>query len=276
MDVWLNRCEVQKTFKSDTSLLVWISHDSQRSTLSLRPLSKTIEAILFSTNFPYICEMKRTILFVFCLAFLLPTFSYAQRIYQLSGLVISENGQEPLPFVTVRVNHTRRGAVSNGDGFYSIPVSQYDTVYFSHVGYHMTKFVVGDYLRDYRRENATYIYAIHYLLEDTLTLPEVMIFPYDTPEELKTAILNMEAQGTPEAIARANLSPDVIDAIIQTLPVDGEERLMVGRQMYYEYYQNRQLLPNASLDPVAAMRLLQYVAEKARRKRDKDLNYWED
>ena len=207
---------------------------------------------------------------------LLPFLAQGQQIYQLSGLLISEAGQQPVPYVTVQVNSSRRGTLSNEEGFYSIPVSEFDTIYFSHVGYFRASFVVADYLKNYTRDNATYLYAINYLREDTLTLPEVTIFPYDTPEELKTAILNMDAQGTPDAIARANLSPQVIDAIIQTLPVDGEERLMVGRQMYYDFYQNRQLLQTASLDPIAAMRLLQYIAEKTKRKKDKDLNYWED
>lgn len=219
--------------------------------------------------------MKKWLYLAVLTLLLAPWSAQGQKIYQLSGLVISEKGQEPVPFVTVQINHSRRGAIGNAEGFYSIPVTRYDTVYFTHVGYHRSMLVVEDYLQDYRRENATYIYAIHYMVEDTLTLPEVMIFPYDTPEELRTAIVNMESQGSPEAIARANLSPEVIDAIIQTLPVDGEERLLVGRQMYYEYYQNRQLLRTASLDPIAAMRLLQYVAEKAKRKRDKNLNYWE-
>lgn len=219
--------------------------------------------------------MKKWLYLAALMLFLVPWNAQGQKIYQLSGLVISEKGQEPIPFVTVQINHTRRGAIGNEEGFYSIPVTLYDTVYFTSVGYHRSMLVVEDYLQDYRRENATYIYAIHYMVEDTLTLPEVMIFPYDTPEELRTAILNMESQGSPEAIARANLSPDVIDAIIQTLPVDGEERLLIGRQMYYEYYQNRQILQTASLDPLAALRLLQYVAEKAKKKRDKNLNYWE-
>ncbi len=219
--------------------------------------------------------MKKWLYLSICILLLVPALAQGQKIYQLSGLVISENGQEPIPFVTVQINSSRRGAIGNDEGFYSIPVTRFDTIFFTHVGYHRSMLIVENYLREYRRENATYIYAIHYMLEDTLTLPEVMIFPYDTPEELRTAIINMEAQGSPEAIARANLSPEVIDAIIQTLPIDGEERLLIGREMYYEYYQSRQLIQTASIDPIAAMRLLQYVAEKAKRKRDKNLNYWE-
>ena len=89
--------------------------------------------------------MKKLLqLFTFSLL-LLPTLVSAQEgVYQLSGLIISENGQEPIPFVTVQINHSRRGAIGNAEGFYSIPVSLYDTVYFSHVGYHKSALVVAD------------------------------------------------------------------------------------------------------------------------------------
>ncbi|MEM9932692.1 MAG: carboxypeptidase-like regulatory domain-containing protein [Bacteroidota bacterium] len=198
-----------------------------------------------------------------------------QEIYQLSGMIISETSESAVPYVTVRVNNTRRGVVSNSEGFYSIPVTEYDTLYFNHVGFHPTKFVIRDYLRTYS-VNSQYIYAVNYMREDTLTLAPVVIFPYNTPEEIKTAVVNMDIlENTPESFAKANLDPTVMDAIIKTLPVDGDERLMVGRQMYYDYYQNKNLVPTAGLNPLAAMRLLQYVVEKSKRRKDKDLNYWE-
>ncbi|MEM6763649.1 MAG: carboxypeptidase-like regulatory domain-containing protein [Bacteroidota bacterium] len=198
-----------------------------------------------------------------------------QEIYQLSGMIISETSESAVPYVTVRVNNTRRGVVSNSEGFYSIPVTEYDTLYFNHVGFHPTKFVIRDYLRTYS-VNSQYIYAVNYMREDTLTLAPVVIFPYNTPEEIKTAVVNMDIlENSPESFAKANLDPTVMDAIIKTLPVDGDERLMVGRQMYYDYYQNKNLVPTAGLNPLAAMRLLQYVVEKSKRRKDKDLNYWE-
>lgn len=198
-----------------------------------------------------------------------------QQIYQLSGMIISETSESAIPYVTVRVNNTRRGVVSNSEGFYSIPVTENDTLYFNHVGFHPASFVIRDYIRTYT-VSSQYIYAVNYMREDTLTLNPVVIFPYNTPEEIKTAVVNMDIlENTPESFARANLDPNVMDAIIKTLPVDGDERLMVGRQMYYDYYQNRNLLPTAGLNPLAAMRLLQYVVEKSKKRKNKDLNYWE-
>lgn len=205
----------------------------------------------------------------------LPALLPAQNIYQFSGLVLSQGRQEPIPFVTVQVNRSRRGTLCNTEGFYSIPVSDYDTLYFSHIGYQPTRLVVAEYMQKYPQKDAVYIYAIHYLLEDSVTLPVVNIFPYDTPEELKTAIVNMSSAGSLDAIARANLSAEVIDAIIQTLPVDADERLLVAQQMYYQQYSQKNLLPMAAIDPLAAARMLQYVADRVKKKKAKDLNYWE-
>ncbi|MEM6260881.1 MAG: carboxypeptidase-like regulatory domain-containing protein [Bacteroidota bacterium] len=218
----------------------------------------------------------KTCLLVCLLA--LPFFGYTQAqsgIYQLSGLIISQADNEPIPYVTVQVNHSRRGTISNEEGFYSIPVTEYDTVFFTHVGFKRLAFPVREYLKNYPNRNPVYLYAIHYMRRDTFTLPTINIFPYDTPEELRTAIVNMDPTGTPEAIARENMNPEVIDAIIQTLPVDGDERLQIGRQMYYDYFQQRNLIPTVGLDPLAAMRLLQYVADKSEKRKNKDLHYWE-
>lgn len=210
-----------------------------------------------------------------------PAIAFSQQVkprevvYQLSGLVISRTNMEPVPYATLQINHSLRGAVTNEEGFFSIPVTEKDTVYFRHLGFDEAKLVIKDYMREYRQENSVYLYVIQYIKEDTFTLDPVTIFPYKTPEELKTAVLNMNPEGTPDAIARENLSPEIIDAIIKTLPKDAGERLQVGQQMYYDYYRTRDLLPTAGLDPLAAMRMLQYIVEKTKKKKAKDLNYWE-
>jgi len=221
----------------------------------------------------------RSLITVVCLA--LPLWLGAQetgphRVYQMSGMVVSQETNEAIPYVRVQVNHSRQGTIANAEGFYSIPVTADDTLYFSHVGYHPSFLIIADYLNRYKG-TSQYLYSINYLREDTLTLQVVNIFPYKTPEELKTAVVNMDVlTGSPEQIARQNLDPEVLHAIIQTLPKDGEERIMVARQRYYDYYQNKNLLPGVGLDAVAAMRLLQHVVEKSKKRNNKDLNYWEN
>ncbi|MEM7373063.1 MAG: carboxypeptidase-like regulatory domain-containing protein [Bacteroidota bacterium] len=199
------------------------------------------------------------------------------KVYQFSGLVISRSNDRAIPFVRIQVNKTRRGAVTNSEGFYSIPVGYLDTLHFSHLGYHGSKLVVSEYLREYQGDMSQYIYAINYMLEDSFAIDTVFIFPYDTPEELRTAVVNMEIPtNTLEDFARENLDPKTLHTLMATLPVDGSERLAVARNMYFDSYQTKNLLPTIGFDPIAATRLLQYVAQRARRRKNKDLNYWED
>ncbi|GAB4412793.1 MAG: hypothetical protein OHK0039_19110 [Bacteroidia bacterium] len=212
--------------------------------------------------------------------FFLPLLVSAQdyKVYQISGLVISKTTEEPIPYVRIQVNHTRQGAISNSEGFYSVPVGLGDTLYFSHIGYHQAKLIVYDYMEEYQGDiSSQYIYAINYLLEDTFALDSVFIFPYDTPEELRTAVVNLDISTDPlTQNARDNLDPKKLHAVMATLPVDGNERLMVARQMYFDYYQTKNLMPTVGFDPLTATRVLQEVLARTRKKKNKDLNYWED
>lgn len=201
------------------------------------------------------------------------------KVFQFSGLLIdgsNPDSAKAIPYARIRVNHTRQGALTNEDGFYSIPVGYYDTLYFSHVAYFPDRLIVANYLRDYQG-NTPYIYAINYLIENPSAIDTVYIFPYNTPEEIRSYVLNMDGDpNSPEALAARNLDPRVMDALISSLPVDVGERVMVGRQMYYSYYENRNLLPAAiSFNPVAAAALLQYILARTEKRKNKDLNYWE-
>ncbi|MEZ4828288.1 MAG: carboxypeptidase-like regulatory domain-containing protein [Bacteroidia bacterium] len=215
--------------------------------------------------------------FLLILPVLLSAQSTNPNILQISGMIISKTTSEPVPYVKVQINHTRNGAMSNSEGFYSIPVGLGDTLYFTHIGFHDSKLIVRDYMESYKGDKSQYIYVVNYLLEDEYYLEPVNIFPYDTPEELRTAVINMDIlDNSLDQIARENLDPRTLHAIMETLPIDGGERLMVARQMYYDYYQQKNLLPTASIDPITATRLLQYIVQQSQKRKNKDLNYWEN
>ena len=226
--------------------------------------------------------MSKSIRAIAILLFSLPLFLSGQvqqsGIYQISGMAVSKTSGEPIPYVRIQVNHSRRGAMSNGEGFYSIPVSSADTLYFNHIGYHQGKLVLRDYLKEYQGDlSSGYLYVVNYLLEDSLTLDTVYIFPYDTPEELRTAVINMDLMESPlEKAARENLDPATLHTLMASLPVDGNERLMVAQQMYYDYYRTKNIAPTVGFDPIAATRLLQYIVNKTKKKKVRDLNYWDD
>ncbi len=200
-----------------------------------------------------------------------------EPIYQLSGMVLSATTGEPIPFVSVRVGRTRRGTVANAEGFYSLPVVRGDTLYFSAVGYKRGRFILNEYLTAYQGDTSTgYLYAVHYLVEDTIELPTVRISAIRTPEELKTALLNVPLE-TQTQVARDNVSPEILAYFLQNLPADPQERLKVAEQRYRDLYYNRTLRPvYPILDPIAAYRLVRYLTEKAQIKREKIYDYWTD
>ncbi|MEO0897849.1 MAG: carboxypeptidase-like regulatory domain-containing protein [Bacteroidota bacterium] len=207
----------------------------------------------------------------------IPSFAQEEdEIYQFSGIVVDADSMKPIPYVRVTINHTRNGALTSEEGYYSLPVNVNDTLYFGHIGYRDSKLIIKDYLDNYKGSKTQYIYVVNYLYRDTFYLDPVVIFPYDTPEEIRTAVLNMDADPNSLASrARENLDAGILHSIMASLPIDGNERLMVARQRYYNYYQNKTLLPTASLDPLAAVQMLRYIVDKAKKRRNKDLNYWE-
>ncbi len=209
----------------------------------------------------------------------LPILAWAQEptVYQLSGMVLSATTGEPIPYVSIRVGRTRRGTVSNADGFYSLPVLRGDTLIFSAVGYKRARFSVSDYLNAYTGDTTEgFIYAVHYLVEDTIELPAVKILSIRTPEELKTALLNIPLETQTQTV-RDNVSPELIAYFMQNLPADPQERVKIAQQRYRDLYYERTLRPTYPiLDPIAAYRLVRYLAEKARVKREKIYDYWRD
>jgi hypothetical protein len=202
-----------------------------------------------------------------------------KRVYQLSGLIVNHATHEAIPYVQVRVGNRRGGTVCNLEGFYSIPVVATDTIYFSSIGFHRTEMVVSEYLKEYQGDpNSPYVYAINYLEEDSITLGIVDIFPYNTPGKLRTAIIETDVPEDVESVnARNNMNPKVMDQLIQSLTVDEGERVMVARQMYYNQQMQSRVAPTMTLfDPLAVYRLLKYINDKAKVRKAKSLEYWND
>jgi CarboxypepD_reg-like domain len=202
-----------------------------------------------------------------------------KRVYQLSGLVVNRSSHEAVPYVQVSIAGRRSGVVANGDGFYSIAVGERDTILFSSLGFRTTRFVFANYLAEYQGDaNSAYVYAINYIEEDSIMLTGITIFPYDTPLKLRTAIIETDVpEDVESANARDNLNPKVMDQLISSLHIDEGERMMVARQLYYNQQMHKAVAPTMPLfDPIAVYRLLRYVNDKAKLRKDKNLNYWNE
>ncbi|MGQ9863587.1 MAG: carboxypeptidase-like regulatory domain-containing protein [Bacteroidia bacterium] len=224
-----------------------------------------------------VLSQKNYWLWVGLFELLSPLQAQSTKVYQLSGMVLHSTTSEPIPSVRIRINHSRRGGIANEEGFYSLPVLIDDTLYFSALGYKPTRFILRTYLQSYTGDTTEgFIYAIQYMQEDTITLPEVRIIDIKTPEELKTALLNIPLEEYTRT-ASENVSPELIAYFLENLPPDPSERIKVAQQRYKDLYYQRNTRPMYPiLDPIAVYRLVEYLSKKAKVKKEKVYDYWPD
>ncbi|TDN87421.1 TonB-linked SusC/RagA family outer membrane protein [Salegentibacter sp. 24] len=82
--------------------------------------------------------------FKFLILFLLPLSMWAQGI-EVSGTVISEDDQMPLPGVTIQVEGTNKGVITDFDGNYTIKnVDPQATLVYSYLGFQTKKIAVNN------------------------------------------------------------------------------------------------------------------------------------
>jgi hypothetical protein len=208
-------------------------------------------------------------------------YAWAQqepKVYQLSGLVLNRSTNEPIPYAVIQINHSRRRAICNQNGFFSIPVIATDTLNFFSLAYFSNKIVMQDFLSAYEGDTISYLlYVTHLMIEDDIDLPEIHIRPYETPEEVRLALINMPLdENSPAAIAARNVSPEVLAYMVENLPLDDAERRgAAGKQYYLRYvYQNR--LATVGVDPFAVYQLVNYFSQKSKQKKKKTYDYWPD
>src|SRR3989344_2121639 len=77
------------------------------------------------------------------------SFSFAQkgedslRLIQLSGVVVSSDSLEQMPYATIFDKTVGRGTLADFFGFFSIVVQPGDTILFRYFGHHESSFIRG-------------------------------------------------------------------------------------------------------------------------------------
>jgi hypothetical protein len=198
-------------------------------------------------------------------------------IYQLSGMVLGPKNGEPIAYASISINKENRGGFTNETGFFSLPVTARDTLYFNRLGYKETSVAVQQLIEENKPQNR-YLYTVQFLEEDTMRTEPVEVYPYNDPHEIKMALINMP---TP---TEADI--EAAESSLSMMPTDIYERgrnkqamgaQAMARQQFYRSYGVRNTRPYATLiDPAQIVRLIQYMGEKSKEKQEKVYNYWPD
>ena len=228
--------------------------------------------------------MRYQIFVILCLAFVIQQASLkaqnlSPKVWQLSGMVLDRSTGTPIPYVKITVNGGNRIGICNAEGFYSLPVVATDTLHFSCVGYRRSKLLIGEYQRAYGGDTASpYVYEIHYLIQDSITLPTIVIYPYRNATDIKMAILNQNTPFEAEiASLQSNVSPELMSYMLSNLPTDEAERLQVARMRQEAMMSQRGIRPAVNLvDPVAIFNLIDYMNRQSKTRRDRIIRSFDE
>lgn len=116
-------------------------------------------------------------------------FAIAQdepKIIQFTGVVFTPDSTSVIPGVHIYVPSVGRGTTTNPYGFFSMPVTEGDSIVFSSVGFKKRSYVIPAHDKEHSLK------LIVTLEEDISFLDEVEIFPYPSEAMFKKAVLAMD------------------------------------------------------------------------------------
>jgi hypothetical protein len=126
--------------------------------------------------------------FIFIIFTTLNCFSQSpdRDLIQFSGVIVSRDSLNSLPFCNIIIKNTRRGTMTDFYGFFSFVAQKKDTIEISSVGYKRAVFIIPDTLTVNRYS------LIQALSSDTMMLSETVIYPWPTAEQFRQAFLKVK------------------------------------------------------------------------------------
>ncbi len=168
-----------------------------------------------------------------------------RQLIQFSGVVLDQDSLTPIPFVSIVVKGTQRGAVSDLYGFFNMIIRPGDELEFYAITHKNRSYKVPDTLKQ------KYYYAIQVLDKDTINLPPIEVYPWPTKEDFRRAFLALDLNETDAERADKNLLRDEMSYLERTQPASASESYKIAMQAYYtKVYTSGQQPVNNLLNPI--------------------------
>lgn len=206
-----------------------------------------------------------------CLIFASSFTAYAQPddadLVQFSGVVVTGDSLEAVPFVNVIIQDSRRGTMSDVNGYFSFVAQEGDSITFSAIGFHRQQIVLPDALEENKYS------MIQILHRDTIELAEAVIYPWPTREQFREAFLALEVPETDAERAARNLArADMIERR-ESMPASASENFKFQMQQYQNrIYYAGQAPPMNIFNPIAWAKFIQAWRDGAFKRKDKSDN----
>lgn len=187
-----------------------------------------------------ICSMWTSFLFSQVIA--------SEKLVQFSGMVLDGTTSElwPVPYTNILIVAKGRGTYSDFNGFFSIVAEKGDVIEFSAIGYKTQQFRIPDTLRDDRYS------LVQLMTQDTINLPETVVFPWPSREHFKLEFLAMDVSSEMQQRAVRNLANETLERMRNDVKFDGNEHAdYYLRQQARNYYHIGQTPPMNIFSPLA-------------------------
>lgn len=173
-------------------------------------------------------------------------FGQDEDLIQFSGVVITADSLNPVPFANVLIENTHRGTMTDYYGYFSFVAQKGDSILFSSVGFQRAHFVIPDTLTSNRYS------LMQILVRDTVQLKEQVVYPWPSREQFKEAFLALRVPDTDVDRARRNLEmADMVQRMDAAMPSGGETFKASMQQYQSQLYYAGQTAPINVLNPLA-------------------------
>jgi hypothetical protein len=138
-------------------------------------------------------------------------------VVQLYGIVMTADSLIGIPAVSITVQGTNRGTITNAQGVFSIVVLKGDVIEFTHVSFKPKLATIPGDIQGKQYS------MVQLMVEDTTYLPVTIIKPRPTPQQFERDFVNLKVPDDDIEIARQNNDAAKRRVLAQTLPGDGAE-----------------------------------------------------
>ncbi len=169
-----------------------------------------------------------------------------EGLVQFSGVVVTGDSLQPVPFVSIIIKNSYRGTISDYNGFFSFVARMRDTIEFSAIGFKTSQYIIPDTLNTDRYS------LIKIMTTDTILLQETIIYPWPTKDQFRQAFLNLKVPDNDYERARRNMALAEMRDMMVNLPLDGSgnyKALMMEKQQ--RLYSAGQYPSISLLNPIA-------------------------
>lgn len=202
--------------------------------------------------------MKRIIkLLLVCFTSVLMAQS-GRELVQVSGLIVLGDSLYGIPDVHVYSPKSGRGSTTSAVGYFSLPAFAGDSLIVASAGYKRKYFHIPDTAK-------LKISMIIELVQDTLVLPMVEIFPWPTEQIFKEAFLSLDLQTTELDNMHKNLNEQVMKRMLYASSASGAENHRYYMQRQISVADNRNTMVSPAMvftNPFAWHRFIQDIRQK--------------